>query len=356
MKTKDKIIKISRNKLNQLENLINNDHNLEQNSIKNLPFFKNKDTVSFPNIYSNTNIITPIQKRNINVENLVNINMRKINKIFISNNLKDKNTNIKGSNEFNKSDAISKISRRNFSNRKPTNKLLEAFSRSSTSNLELSKLNSSKNEKSLINNIPMKNISYLKNCNNKNLLDFENFRKKYDNSNINNKSNLNAFSKISSNINTNITTQRKTLNKGYLKTDINNNLNINFFKDINIKLLLLNNNNSNKKLPIKCRDNNSTENLSNLSEKNIIKYNKNKKEENNTKTIKLINRNKISHFIKQNFEYLNKSEEQNIKKKIIINSYDSYYLNEKKDFNCPEELHFYYIRTIQRGKINENRF
>ena len=84
--------------------------------------------------------------------------------------------------------------------------------------------------------------------------------------------------------------------------------------------------------------------------------NNNKKEENNTKTIKLINRNKISHLIKQNFEYLNKSEEQNIKKKIIINSYDSYYLNEKEDFNCPEELHFYYIRTIQKGKINENKF
>ena len=65
MKTKDKIIKISRNKLNQLENLINSDNNLDQNSIKNLPFFKNKDTVNFPNIYSNTNILTPIQKRNI---------------------------------------------------------------------------------------------------------------------------------------------------------------------------------------------------------------------------------------------------------------------------------------------------
>ena len=74
----------------------------------------------------------------------------------------------------------------------------------------------------------MKNLSYLKNWNNKNLLDIEKLRKKYDNSNINNKSNLNVFSKNSSNKNTNITTQRKTINKGYLKIDINNNLNINF--------------------------------------------------------------------------------------------------------------------------------
>ena len=39
-----------------------------------------------------------------------------------------------------------------------------------------------------------------------------------------------------------------------------------------------------------------------------------------------------------------------------MNCYNSYYLKDEEEFSCPEELHFYYIYTIQRGKKSENRF
>ena len=90
MKSRDKIIKISRNNINKLHNLINKSNNTEHNSINNLLIFEKKDTVNFPNIYSNLNILAPSQKRNIDGEKLININMRKINKLYISNNSKSK--------------------------------------------------------------------------------------------------------------------------------------------------------------------------------------------------------------------------------------------------------------------------
>ena len=344
MKSRDKIIKISRNNINKLHNLINKSNNTEHNSINNLLIFEKKDTVNFPNIYSNLNILTPSQKRNIDGEKLININMRKINKLYISNNSKSKNSKIKDLNDFNK---INPISKRDFSNRKPANKILEALSRSSNTNLELSKLNSSKDENSIFNNLTKKNVNYLKNINKSNLIEMEKIKMKYDNSNIDNKSNFNAFSENNSNKNTNVTTQRKTLKKAYLKTDVDKN------KDNNIKFLLLNKNcfydKSNK-------DNNIGDDLCKLSEKNIFKDKINKKEENNIKTIKIIHRNNDGHSIKENLDYLNKLEEQKIKKKIMINSYDSFYFKDREDFDCPEELHFYYIKTIQRGRKNENKF
>ena len=208
----------------------------------------------------------------------------------------------------------------------------------------------------MFNNLQKQNANYLKNLNNNNLLEIEKLRKEYDNLNIDNKSNINILSENNSNKNTNITTQRKTLNKGYLLTDVNNNPNINFSKDCRIKLLLLNKINSTKKISIKYHDNNSSENISKLSGNNVIKNKNNKKEENNIKNIKLYNRNYVGNLIRQNYDYLNKSKEQKIKKKNMINSYDAYYLKEEEDFDCPEELHFYYIRTLHIGKKSENRF
>jgi len=343
MKSRDKIIKISRNNINKLHNLINKSNNTEHNSINNLLIFEKKNTVNFPNIYSNLNILTPSQNRNIDGEKLININMRKINKLYISNISKSKNSKKKDLNDINK---IIPISKRDFSNRKPANKILEALSRSSNTNLELSKLNSS-NENSIFNNLTKKNVNYLKNINKSNLLEMEKIKMKYDNSNIDNKSNFNAFSENNSNKNTNVTTQKKTLNKAYLKTDVDKN------KNNNIKFLLLNKNCFNGKNNI---DNNIGEDLRKLSEKNIFKDKINKKEENNIKTIKIIHRNNDRNSIKENLDYLNKLEEQKIKKKIMINSYDSFYFKDKEDFDCPEELHFYYIKTIQRGRKNENKF
>ena len=339
MKSKEKNVKINNNKLSELGNISTQNKQIQLNLINNLSEADKKDKLNFPNIYSN--IITSNQKLN-NKEKIVNMNMKKINKIYILNN--QKNINNKDPNEYY---AISKLSRRDFSNRKTTNKILEALSRSSNNNLELSKLNLSKDEKSLFNNLTRNNKSYLKNINTKNLSVINKINIKNYNSNLENQSYFNALSENSSNKNTNITTQRKTLSNRYLKTEANNNIKnmiINTSKEMNIKAFLSNKNTLNKKLDINFQSNSINESLIKLNKIN----NNNKKEEHNLKTIKIFSRNRDDKlFIENN---------SSIKKKLMMNCYDSCYLKEEGEFSCPEELHFYYIRTIQRGKNSENHF
>ena len=175
MKSKEKIIIVRRNKLNILKNIINNGNNIEQKSINDLPILKTKEKVNLPNVYSNLNNQTPNKKRIINGEILLNMNKRKINKIYISNNLITKTTDIKNSNEPDKINIVS--TRRDFSSRNPTNKILEGLSKCSLNNLELSKLNSSRDEKSLLKNLQKQNTNFLKNLNNNNLLEIKKLRK-----------------------------------------------------------------------------------------------------------------------------------------------------------------------------------
>ena len=71
--------------------------------------------------------------------------MKKINKLYVSSN--------------HKISVLSKINKRDYSNRNNANKILEALGSSTNQNinrLELSKLNSSKEENSLFNNLTKK--------------------------------------------------------------------------------------------------------------------------------------------------------------------------------------------------------
>ena len=340
MKSKEKNVKINKNKLSELGSISNQNNQIQLNLINNLSEVDKKDKLNFPNIYSN--VLSSNQKQN-NKEKIVNLNMKKINKIYILN--KQKNTNNKDSNEYNNAIAVSKLSRRDFSNRKTTNKILEVLNRSSNNNIELSKLNLSKDEKSLFNNLTRNNKSYLKNINSNNLSGIKKINIKNYNTNLENQSYFNALSENSSNKNTNITTQRKTLSNRYLKTEANNNIKnmiLNTSKEMNIKSFLSNKNTLNK-MDINFQSNPINESLIKLNKIN----NKNIKEEHNLKTIKIFSRNRD--------EKISIENNSSIKKKIMMNCYDFYYLKEE-EFSSPEELHFYYIRTIQRGKKNENRF
>ena len=359
MKSKGKKVKKNKNNLIEPDNISVNDSKQELNSLNNLPDNEQKDKVNFPNIYSNSKLLTPSSKQINNQLKPLNLNMKKINKLYVSSN--HKNDKGKNSNEFNKISVLSKINKRDYSNRNNANKILEALGTSSNQNinrLELSKLNSSKEENSLFNNLTKRSINYLNSINKNNISGLNEIRLKYDNLNIDNNSYFNVLSENNSNKNTNITTQRKTLSKHYMNTEINNNinnLNINSsYKDMSLKLFLHNKNNINKKLILNCpiEPNNESPIKLDLKLKKEIRP---KKQENNIKAIKLPSRNEEEPLLRERIGYsYNKGNSIN---KIKNNIYqkDSSYIN-NDTFSCPEELHFYYIQSIQRGKNSEPRF
>ena len=355
--SQDKNVKKNKNKMNEVGNLFNNESKLKQKSINNLDDPEKKDKINFPNIYSNSNILTPTQKLINNNSKILNLNLKKINKLFVSSKPKDANT--KNSNEFNKVNVLSKISKRGFSNKNNGNKILEALNSSSNNNinkLELSKLNLSKDENSILNNLTKRSINYLKSINKNNLSGLNEVKIKYDNLNIENNPYFNVLSENNSNNNTNITTQRKTLSNRYIKTDMNNNINninITSSKDESLKLILPNKNNFDKKLVLNYQTGSNNESPIKLDMK--LKKELHLKQDNNIRTIKLYKRNGEEPIISENIEYsYNKGDLIN-KNIIIINSNNYSYFN-NEPFSCPEELHFYYIQSIQRGKSNENRF
>ena len=351
-------MKIKRNKLNELDKKLNNINNdTQQESLNDLSNKEKTDKIKFPNIYSNQNLLTPSPNLNNNKGKLLNINMKKINKLYVSS--KPKDINDKNNNEFNKVNVLSKISKRDFSNRSTANKILEALNSSSTTNnkLELTKINYSKDEVSLFYDLTKKSINYLKNMNQNDISAINKIKNKYDNINTDNKSYFNAFSENNSNKNTNLTTQRKTLSNHYLKTEANNNMNnINTSKDISLKIFLSNKNSSlNQKMIQNCQADSDNESPIKKDIKNK-KDGNSKRIENNIKTIKLYNRNDKNNKIIENIGQSYNINYSKIKKKILIDSTDSRNYFQKEEFDCPEELHFYYISTIQRGKKSENRF
>ena len=354
MNLQDKNFKINKKKVNKLVNLFNHNNKVQQNSLNNISELKKVEKISFPNIYSNSNILTPTQKSNINGEKIVNLNLKKINKLYISS--KQKNTNTRNSTEFNKINSLSKTSKRDYSNKiTNNNKIIGELNQSSTNNIEISKLNSTRGENSILNSITRKNLNYLKNLNKNNLSGFNKPKIKIENSNIDNKSFFNVLSENSSNNNTNTTTKRKTSNNGYLKTEINNNRissNIKILKDASIKLALNTYNNLKENSVDKNRMKSDLKDYQEINDKikNI------KKPENNIKTIKLIRQNNDKFLPNDKIDSSYKKDESIIKKKIINDTYNSYYLKEDKESSCPEELHFYFINSIQRGKKNSNNF
>ena len=74
------------------------------------------------------------------------------------------------------------------------------------------------------------------------------------------------------------------------------------------------------------------------------------------KTIKLFRQNNDKFLLNDKIDSSFKKDESIIKKKIINDTYNSYYLKEDEESSCPEELHFYFINSIQRGKKNSNNF
>ena len=353
MKSQEKKIKLSKIKLDQIENPLLDESNLQQKPINNLQKNDKKEKVNFPNIYSNLNVLTSNQKLNTNKSKLLNLSMKKINKQYVS--TKSKNYDLNNSNELNNMSALSKITKREFSDRNKANKILEALNDTlGLNNLDFSKLNSSREENPLFKNLARKNINYLKNINKNNISELNALRIKYDNLNIENKSFLNKLSGNSSSNNTNITTQRKTKSNHYIKTEaINNinNININSFKDLNVNLVLPIKNNFNKKLLLNCQTESNAENPVKLDIK-LKKENNINKSVNNLKTIKMYNRNEGT--ITKDIAYSKKDNPIN-NKNIKTNLQNTKYIK-KEGFSCPEELHFYYIFVIQKGKKSENYF
>ena len=100
MKSQENKIKLSKIKLDQVENPLLDESNLQQKPINNLQKNDKKEKVNFPNIYSNLNVLTSNQKLNTNKSKLLNLSMKKINKLFIS--TKSKNSDVNNINDFNK--------------------------------------------------------------------------------------------------------------------------------------------------------------------------------------------------------------------------------------------------------------
>ena len=133
MKSKGKKVKINKNNMIEPDNIIDNDSKQELKSLNNLPDTEQKDKVNFPNIYSNSKFLTPSSKQINNQSKILNLNMKKINKLYVSSN--HKNDKDKNSNEFNKISVLSKITKRDYSNRNNANKILEALNSSSNKNI-----------------------------------------------------------------------------------------------------------------------------------------------------------------------------------------------------------------------------
>ena len=168
MKSQEKKIKLNKNKLNELGNFLFEDSNSQQKSLNSKQKNDKKEKVSFPNIYYNLNILTPNPKLNNNKSKLLNLSMKKINKLYVS--TKSKNYDLNNSNELNNMSALSKITKREFSDRNKANKILEALNDTlGLNNLDFSKLNSSREENPLFKNLARKNINYLKNINKNNI-------------------------------------------------------------------------------------------------------------------------------------------------------------------------------------------
>ena len=371
MSLREKNAKINKTKLKLFENLLYNNYKEQQKSIINNDSTSLKnEKINFPDIYSGLYKITPIKKQNINNSQEKNTNIKKINKMFISN--KSNNSNINNINILNKM-KLSKIMNSNFSNLTSVNQIIDTFN-SSKNHLEIAKISSPKDR---FSNLTRNNLNYFKNITGNNSLKLNNIRINYDNNNFEN-----ALSENSSK-NTN-TTMKKTSSNHYIKTEVNNNK-IKSPKDNNIKLILPNKNNFNKRFIINSPNNSLFEsskikisknspvllpltvdkrNRDNSPIKIELNYQKSRNLSNNRNSSKIKRENDIRTIkqnINDNIKYIHKKNISTIRtEKNYIISNDSFY-NSKDyikydEYDSPEELHFYYIYSIQRGKKNENKY
>ena len=376
MSLREKNAKMNKTKLKLFENLLYNNYKEQQKSIINNDSTTSKnEKINFPDIYSGLNKITPIKKQSINNSQEKNINIKKINKMFISN--KSNNSNINNINILNKM-KLSKIMNSNFSNLTSVNQIIDTFN-SSNNHLEIAKISSPKDR---FSNLTRNNLNYFKNITENNSLKLNNIRINYDNNNFESNSNLNALSENSSK-NTN-TTMKKTSSNHYIKTEVNNNK-IKSPKDNNIKLILPNKNNFNKRFILNSQNNSLFEsskvkisknspvllpltvdkrNRDNSPIKIDLNYQKSRNLSNNRNSSRIKRENDIRTIkqnINDNIKYIHKKNISTIRtEKNYIISKDSFYNSNDyikyDEYNSPEELHFYYIYSIQRGKKNENKY
>ena len=376
MSLREKNAKMNKTKLKLFENLLYNNYKEQQKSIINNDSTTSKnEKINFPDIYSGLNKITPIKKQSINNSQEKNINIKKINKMFISN--KSNNSNINNINILNKM-KLSKIMNSNFSNLTSVNQIIDTFN-SSNNHLEIAKISSPKDR---FSNLTRNNLNYFKNITENNSLKLNNIRINYDNNNFESDSNLNALSENSSK-NTN-TTMKKTSSNHYIKTEVNNNK-IKSPKDNNIKLILPNKNNFNKRFILNSQNNSLFEsskvkisknspvllpltvdkrNRDNSPIKIDLNYQKSRNLSNNRNSSRIKRENNIRTIkqnINDNIKYIHKKNISTIRtEKNYIISKDSFYNSNDyikyDEYDSPEELHFYYIYSIQRGKKNENKY
>lgn len=289
------------------------------------------------------------KKENNNNHNRINIVVNKIN----TTQLKKKYTNVESINnilQINKTNSLSR--QKNKNKLVNTNKILSTYTNINDSNLSSAKSNH-KNDNRYDNHTTTDDINVNMSNNNSNVY---NLKKLYINKKIKdfNFTKNDSFHNNKSKTN-NYLSNRQSFE--YLKTEANSNTS----NDLNIKLILPSSNIFGKKMvnqnyndiigtPSGLFKKNNPTNIQFSSPGNILKnYYKNP---NN-------NFNKEELIIKENFTNLstndskNKKRQKSIDRSISGKSHSNITKIQNKK-RCPEELHFFYINMIQKGKRMEN--
>lgn len=321
--------------------------------------------LNFPDIKPKYSKLSPVIKNNQNTYNSKGLyKITEISKTYSLSKPKNENKLI-----------ISKYrllndSSNDYSTRIKNSRILETYS-TTKNTTKTSHMNSFKIETtSTFDNMKKNNLRILENSNiNNSIYGISNLKiKKNINDSINN-----ILNETSSN-NSNLATKRETkLNKN---TDVNN-INLNTPKENNIKLAKPNKKIVDKKLVINCKKNeilrtpgDPLRNINIISLSNTTPDNKNKIKfslENNehkilnsidskNNTINTINPTKKELII---LESIGSSEEYNsdLNKNLFkVVKYNLKKSKKEKLYKCPEELHYYYVIALQKGKKSELEF
>ena len=290
------------------------------------------------------------KKDNNNNQNRINIIVNKIN----TSQLKKKSTNVEGINNILQINKTYSLSRQKNKNKLNSNKILSTYNNINDSHLSSAK-SKHKNENRFENHTTADDIK-LNVSNNNNIY---NLKKLYINKKIkdfNFTSKNDSFNNKNKNtVNNNFLSNRQSYE--HLKTETNNNTS----NDLNIKLILPNNNIFGKKsvnqnyddiigTPSGLFKKNNPSNFQFNSPGNILRnyY--------NNPNIKF---SKEELIIKESFTNQSTNDSKNKKRQksidISISGKENSEVKKNKHKNrCPEDLHFFYINMIQKGKKMEN--
>ncbi len=334
------------------------------------PNIKNEQKGKFPEIAPKFSKLPVTQnKQNINNSQAI-YNITEISKTYSLSKPKNENNRV-----LNSKYKLSKVVSNDFSARIKNSKILDIYNNKNTfnqmnsfkieSNSTFDNLN--KNKFKLTNNSNIINNNSINDLRNLNL----NIKKNSKEFTTNDSYNNNLFNENSTN-NSNLATKRETIGNQYMKTDIND-IYLNTPKEINYeKRIIIDSKNKNLMgTPDALLRKNNKIILSNTTPENKIKIsieknNKNiskdlkikSKNNQNTNNINTIKQNKNEHIILESISNSNGYNSKTIKNKYTIdsNNFDKEVLKQNKKikiYKMPEELHFYYISSIQDGKKNE---